>query len=1216
MRSIAPAAILVLYLAVPAFGANQTTLRAVEPREVTASEIRSSARDSRNLVLRTAIFDPATERPDFTKVGLPGRSSSAYAILQFQPGQSPKKAELEKLGVRFLGYLSEHAYQVHVPAAVRNRVGSQASVRWLGDLEPGFKVHPRLWPSRGEQILAIRVMTFANGSVSKTVELLKRATPGLVVTKSLDDAYAHFVEVAIPAGSAGDFVRQASSIEGVAWIEPNDGMKFHNSTSSGVIQGNLNGDAGRTFFAHNITGTGQIVAVADSGLDSDMCFFRTLNGRDAVTDATSATTEAVGPLFPQNKVIGYWVQEDAHAYDEGDFHGTHTAGSVAGDDLANPSSSTSGGIDSGDGMAPNAQILFQDIGSNDGKLRGGNPYAMFLQALQGGARVHSNSYGTGSKGAYTAYDQLVDQYLFDHDEMTVVFSAGNEGPGGTSTGSPGNAKNVVTVGAVGSGLSMQLAIFSSHGPTTDGRIKPDIVAPGQNIRSAGGDANRGNGNCGVASKQGTSMSAPTVAGGATLLRQYFADGFYPTGTKTASNGFNASATLVKAVLLNGTIALPAGQAFGNMNYGWGKIFLDNNVYFPGDARKLRLWDLPNADGLATGDVSSFTVSVAAGQEFRATLVWTDPEGTPGAAKALVNDLDLSVTNSAGTFLGNVYSTAGDSTTGGSADRLNNVEQIRFGSPAGGTYTITVRAASVPGNGRSGTDRQGFALAVSAANCSGTVSAAPSGIQARTNATRGIDLTWTPAPGATVTQIYRGRGANPAPADFKYIGSATGGTFTDSRAQGGYLYSYILRSGDDCSEGPASSPLSFLATGLCDIAPTFSGVATAQAEGTSCKIVLTWGQATSNCPLGSAVRYNVYRSTSPNFAPQGAPYATTSATTFSDIDVVSGTTYYYVVRAEDTTTASSGPNQGNQEANEARLFATAVGPPGPIGTWRDGAGDGGAFMVADAPWQLSFVEGNTGTGSYHNGVDNDLYQRNTCASLTTPAIPLDANAELAYFVRYNLEWEWDGIIVEISDNDGATWAPLPPSAGYPGTLAQTQGENGTQPPANSCGDLKTTPAFTGPSNNAGLTPWTLYSSSLASFAGKTVKIRWRFTSDPGLEFEGFYLDDITITNAKLATACASVIVRPAAAFQLVPGIPSRGKPVSFQDKSSGTPTSWLWEFGDGKPSSTLQNPTHTFDTAGTFQVKLTVTNAAGTTSVTQSVTVEEPNGGKRRRSVRG
>ena len=1189
-----------------------TTPRKVAPREITASEV-GKGREGNQIYLSSAIFDPLAERPDFQQVGF-GRTRARieYSIVQLRAGAD--KAELERLGVKFLRYLPENTYVARVSPAAKKNVTAHAGVRWVGDYEPGFKVHPRLWPSQSGEILTLRVVPFDDMSVGKTVELLKRVNPDLAVTKTVEGAGGQFIELQIPAGTADDFVRKAADIEGIAWIEPDDGMELHNTNSSAAIQNNVDGDAGRTLFAKGITGTGQIVAIVDSGLDSDMCYFRVLNGVNAVTDATSAITEEPGPLFPQNKVIGYWVQEDADAYDGDGFHGTHTSGTVAGDNFAHPSSPTDPGLDPADGMAPNAQILFQDIGAADGKLRGGNPYTMFMQALRGGARVHSNSYGSPSKGAYTAYEELVDQFLFDHDEMTVVFSAGNDGPVATSTGSPSNAKNVITVGATNSGLSTAVAVYSSRGPTVDGRIKPDILAPGTSILSAEGDGVHGNTNCFNSIKQGTSMSAPTVAGGAALLRQYFTDGFYPTGARNVNDRVNPSATLVKAVLLNGTIALPTGEAMGNGRYGWGKIHLDRNLYFPGDARKLRVWDLASAQGLVTGESTAFTVGVAAGQEFRATLVWTDPEGTPGAAKSLVNDLDLSVTNGAGTFLGNVFNASAESITGGTTDRLNNVEQVRFTAPAGGTYTITVRGTSIPGNGRSGTNRQGFALAVSAATCSTGIAAAPSNLQARTNATRGVDLSWNAAASSTKTQVYRATGLNANPADFRYIGTALGSVFTDPFAQGGYTYSYMIRGADDCGEGPVSNPVTINAAGLCDIAPKFNGLTGAVQDTTACRIRLSWAAGQSNCPLGATLRYNIYRSTSPDFVPSGTPYASTTSTTYNDTNVVSGTTYYYIVRAEDSTSGSGGPNRGNQETNDVLLFATPFGAPGSVGTWTDTAGDPSAYLTPEAPWQISSVQGRSGQRSYHNAADRDLYPRNTCAALTTPEIVLDANAELSYYARFNLEFEWDGVIVEISTDGGQTWTDLPPTGGYPGTLADTQGTSGSDPPANVCGYPKTAGAFTGPSGNANLTEWTQYRSSLSAHAGKTVRIRWRFTSDPGLEYEGFYLDDVAISNVKVPGPCVAVVVTPDAAFDFVPGLPWRGVAVQFRDKSANNPTSWHWDFGDGG-SSTQQNPVHTYAATGTFTVTLTVTNGAGTDQLVRAITVDEPGPTGKRRSGR-
>src|SRR3546814_350921 len=139
-------------------------------------------------------------------------------------------------------------------------------------------------------------------------------------------------------------------------------------------------------------------------------------------------------------------------------------------------------------MAPNAQLLVQDIGDDPNGCLAINDFGgTLLQAVAADAHIHSNSWGAADAGAYNSNDAELDFATWSTESLLVVVSAGNDGPASGSTGSPGNAKNALTVGALGHAGSTSVVSFSSRGPAADGRLKPDIMAPGSGTISAAGD---------------------------------------------------------------------------------------------------------------------------------------------------------------------------------------------------------------------------------------------------------------------------------------------------------------------------------------------------------------------------------------------------------------------------------------------------------------------------------------------------------------------------------------------------------------------------------------------------------------------------------------------------------------------------------------------------------------------------------------------------------
>src|SRR5207253_2691215 len=367
------------------------------------------------------------------------------------------------------------------------------------------------------------------------------------------------------------------------------------------------------------------------------------------------------------------------------------------------------------GMAPQADIINQRIFDSGGAWQNPSYYSLGSDALNNSASVNSNSWGIQDGGAYLIDDMIYDGLVRDaniftpgNQSLIFEFSAGNGGWGGgtpvyQSTGSPGNSKNVITTGA---SLNFRPTVpppgtwpaddfnasigFSSRGPTADGRIKPDIVAPGGWIASA--LSSQANPNwcwqnidafhiyCG-----GTSMSGPMVSGAAALFVQYFRN----------TTGADPSPAITKAALVNGAVDMPAvaNPSFGsfstgpipNMDEGWGRLHLGNVIA----SSAAHFYD-DQTVSLSTG--ASHTYQIAVGivdQPVKVSVAWTDVPGTPGAGTELVNDLDLTVTAPDGTmYLGNNFAD-GASAPGGTPDSKNNLENVYISNPAVGVYTVTV-----------------------------------------------------------------------------------------------------------------------------------------------------------------------------------------------------------------------------------------------------------------------------------------------------------------------------------------------------------------------------------------------------------------------------------------------------------------------------------------------------------------------------------------------
>ncbi|GEM_PF-986667 len=626
---------------------------------------------------------------------------------------------LEAMGVEVVDPMPPYGLFVQASPEQVATLRQLPFVEWAGPVKPAYRLSPNLQGRKG-RLQYVHVSVYPVTALTE-VKALVEAQGGKVISqeeqKAAFGASQGILLVEMNASDLPALVR----LPATRWVEFQGADDLFDERSCQIVAENLTGAAAPNnapvagyqaavldpVTGLGLSGAGVTIGIVDSGVDThnNATLQADLAGRMAFfVDASGGATTV-----------------------DTNGHGTHVAGIAVGN--AATGDTDPQGFLLGQGVAPGSQFgSVNPIGT-------GGPFmtddTRVQSVVNNGGQVMNNSWGvTGGAGSgYTARSRTYDQRVRDPDSgaagleyLVIVSAAGNDGPNPGTIGAPWEAKNPIVVG---NSLNSRpgegdlddirgLRTSSSRGPAVDGRILPTIVAPGTDIiaaRHATGtrpvyNDTGGNAHNAHTSMSGTSMAAPHVAGLCALLIEWW---------RNRTGGRNPSPALLKALLVNGAIDQAGGDTrrvdgagnpvlianIPNGDQGWGRVSLENMVLqAPDSDRGPKLFSDQRHAFTASGQEHTIRIApVDTGRPLRITLAWTDAAAAAGANPALVNDLDLEVTEVAtGTvFRGNVFAN-GFSTSGGAFDNRNNVECVYIQNPSG-TYEVSVIAANVAASAR-------------------------------------------------------------------------------------------------------------------------------------------------------------------------------------------------------------------------------------------------------------------------------------------------------------------------------------------------------------------------------------------------------------------------------------------------------------------------------------------------------------------------------------
>ncbi len=618
---------------------------------------------------RRSSAETATQLAAFANQG------KRHILVQFERGL--QKTEIESLkssGLELLHPLGKHSYFAAIaPNSRTQQLAAFSALQFASPIDHKWKMHPRIEKNQIPKHAIVNDNNSENPRIA-LYALFFRDVPLIGEATKLVEKHGASIRDYLPSvnGMVVEIDRSKiaalSAEDALLWLEPPlPILGVNNDSNRTLTQANTVQAS-----PYSLTGSGVSVIVYDGGNgDSTHPDF---GGRLYIRDSAGLAT-----------------------------HPTHVAGTIG------SSGTQSGGVYRGMATAVTLQSYgFQ--GSGGGIFLYTNPGDFeqdYTQAIQSySADLANNSIGTNIcgnlfdcdiAGDYGVMDQIIDETVRGSlgNPITVVWANGNERgcsrcvnegtqttEGYRSVAPPACAKNHITVGAVYSNSDV-LVGFSSWGPTDDGRMKPDLVAPGCQSDGDFGVTSTGPGGTYVA-MCGTSMAAPTVTGLVALMLQDYRSHF--------TSQPDPKGATVKALLTHTAQDIEATGP--DYKSGFGSVRIKDAI----DYMRSNNYDNFLEHSIDQDESFNIWVRVQSGDTvMKATLAWDDYPATPNVELTLVNDLDLRVFDPNNvlqypwTLNPNSPSSAAVKT---GPDRLNNIEQVLINNPAVGLWRVQVRGYNV------------------------------------------------------------------------------------------------------------------------------------------------------------------------------------------------------------------------------------------------------------------------------------------------------------------------------------------------------------------------------------------------------------------------------------------------------------------------------------------------------------------------------------------